>query len=898
MSDQELPKVYNPKDFENKWFQFWTDKQYFHAEPDPNKTPYTIVIPPPNVTSQLHMGHGLNNTIQDILIRWQRMKGNNALWMPGTDHAGIATQNVVEKKLAKENKTRHDFSREEFIDEVWKWREQYGSIIIDQLKKMGCSCDWERERFTMDQGLSKAVREVFVRFYEDGLIYKGKYIVNWCPRCATALSQEEAEHKEIDGFFYHIKYPVKDEDRYLEVATTRPETMLGDTGVAVHPKDERYQDLIGKTLILPLLNREIPVVADEYTKMDFGTGAVKVTPAHDPNDFLIGQRHNLPQINVMNPDGTMNAEAGEQYKDLDRFECRKKVIADLSAQELLIKKEEHKHSVGHCYRCNTMVEPYLSDQWFVKMQPLAKEAIKVAKEDKITFYPEKWKKVYLHWLENIQDWCISRQIWWGHRIPVWECQDCQATLVSREDLSSCSQCGSANIEQDQDVLDTWFSSMLWPFSTLGWPEQNKDIEYFYPTNVLATAPEILFFWVARMIMAGLYFMKDIPYSQVYLNSTVRDQFGRKMSKSLGNGIDPLEVIDEHGADALRFTITSLAPMGLDIKLAFQSKNQEQPKGKKKQPEIKNDFLMGTRFANKIWNASRYILMNLKPDLVKDITDIKLDLADKWILNRLQETSKTVDKNLTIFHFNDTAHSLYDFIWHDFCDWYVELSKIKLYGDAREDQESATTILVYVLSEALKLLHPIMPYITEEIWQKLPHEGESIMIAPFPEFDERFVDKEAAENLALIQEIVYNTRNIRGEMNIAPEKKVNIIIQTSVSKISGLFSQYEAYIKSLGKVDSITIKDSYKPDAKCASSVGSQYGLFIPLEGLIDLEKEQARINKEIKKMENELEKTNKKLKNEKFLAKAAPEVIEKESFKLDEFTTNLEKLKKNLEALT
>ncbi|MDH4128268.1 MAG: valine--tRNA ligase, partial [Spirochaetota bacterium] len=693
MDEVNLSKTYNPKEFEDKWYKIWLDRGYFHAEIDREKLPYTIVIPPPNVTSQLHMGHGLNNTIQDILIRWKRMCGQNTLWMPGTDHAGIATQNVVEKKLAKENKTRHHYERSDFVNEVWKWKEQYGSIIIEQLKKMGCSCDWVRERFTMDEGLSHAVREVFVRFYEDGLIYKGKYIVNWCPRCGTALSQEEVEHEELNGFLYHIKYSVKGENRFIEVATTRPETMLGDTAVAVNPKDKRYKDLIGKSLILPLVNREIPVVGDEYTDMEFGTGAVKVTPAHDPNDFLIGRRHNLEQINVMNPDGTMNKDAGTRYEGLDRFECRKKVIEDLTNEGLFINKESHIHSVGHCYRCHTVVEPYLSDQWFVKMKPLAEKATKVVLEDKVVFYPDKWKKVYLHWMDNIQDWCISRQIWWGHRIPVWVCKDCNETLVSRTDLTSCTKCNSDNIEQDHDVLDTWFSSMLWPFSTLGWPNKNEDLNYFYPTNVLSTAPEILFFWVARMIMAGLYFIGDIPFREVYLHSTVRDKLGRKMSKSLGNGIDPLEVIDKHGADAMRFTIISLAPIGLDIKLAFDDKQ--------------NDFLAGTRFANKIWNASRFILLNLNEDQITNIKNIKLDLSDKWILSQLQDTIKSANNDFNTFRFNDVAMTLYNFIWHDFCDWYVELSKINLYGNSAEKKKTSSSILVYVLSESLKLLHPIM-----------------------------------------------------------------------------------------------------------------------------------------------------------------------------------------------
>ena len=884
MSERELAKAYNPKDFEDKWFSFWTKNDYFSARVNESKTPYTIVIPPPNVTAQLHMGHGLNNTIQDILIRWKRMCGLNALWVPGTDHAGIATQNVVEKKLHKENKTRHHFGRDEFVDEVWKWKEEYGSIIIDQLKKMGCSCDWQRERFTMDEGLSHAVREVFVRLYEDDLIYKGKYIVNWCPRCGTALSQEEAEHEDIDGFFFHIKYPVKGEDSFIEVATTRPETMLGDTAVAVNPKDPRYKKLIGKMLILPLVNREIPVIADDHCKMDFGTGAVKVTPAHDPNDFLMGRRHHLEQINVMNPDGSMNEAAGDGYMGLDRFECRKQVVEDLEKAGLFIKKEAHQHSVGHCYRCNTVVEPYLSDQWFVRMKPLAEKAREVAENGKVTFYPEKWKKVYLHWMDNIEDWCISRQIWWGHRIPVWTCGDCGEIMVSRDELTRCVKCESESIVQDEDVLDTWFSSWLWPFSTLGWPGENEDLGHFYPTSVLSTAPEILFFWVARMIMAGLYFMGDVPFSEVYLHSTVRDKLGRKMSKSLGNGIDPLEVIEKHGADALRFTIVSLAPIGLDIKLGYDDKQ--------------NDFLTGSRFANKIWNASRYILMNLDDKLNRDLDSIDRDLADNWILSRLQDAIQSVIKGFNSYKFNDAAMALYDFIWHDFCDWYVELSKIKLYGNSDRQKESATTILIFVLSEALKLLHPIMPYITEEIWQKLPHEGDSIMIAPFPEIRKELQHDEAAKNMALIQELVYNIRNIRGEMNIAPEKKVHIVIQTENDQLSKLFGDYEPYILMLGKVLSVKITESYAADSRSASSVGTGYELYVPLEGLIDLNVERQRIEKDMAKAEKEMEKASKKLSNDKFLTNAAQDVVDKEKEKLAQAKDSLEKLKKNLSVLS
>ncbi len=878
----ELPKIYNPKDFEQKWFSFWEKKGYFNASPNNKIEPFTIVIPPPNITSHLHMGHGLNNTIQDILIRWKRMQGYNTLWMPGTDHAGIATQNVVEKELSAKNKSRHDYTREDFIKEVWKWKEQYGSIIINQLKAMGCSCDWDRERFTMDPGLSKAVREVFVRLYEDGLIYKGKYIVNWCPRCGTALSNEEVDYESISGFFYHIKYMIKNSDKYIEIATTRPETMLGDTAVAVNPNDNRYKHLIGKTLILPLVNREIPIIADRHSKMDFGTGAVKVTPAHDPNDFLIAKRHNLKQINIMNPNGTMSEDAGNNYKGLDRFECRKKVVNDLINQGLFIKKIDHIHNVGHCYRCSTMVEPYLSDQWFVKMKPLAKKAKEVVENNEIRFYPSKHKKVYIHWMDNIEDWCISRQIWWGHRIPVWTCTNCNEIIVTREDPNSCPKC-NCPLEQDNDVLDTWFSSMLWPFSTMGWPDKTKELSYFYPTNVLSTAPEILFFWVARMIMAGLYFMDDIPYSEVYLHSTVRDKLGRKMSKSLGNGIDPLKVINKHGADALRFTITSLSPMGLDIKLSFSDKE--------------NDFLVGTRFANKIWNASRYILMNIKNYSINPIDKDCLSLADKWILTSLNNVILKSDNYLSSYRFNDFAMALYDFIWHDFCDWYIELSKIKLYGESVKEKENSLSILVYVLSESLKLLHPIMPFITEEVWQKLSHDGDSIMVSSYPKVNSEYSYNTAEKNMAIIKEIVYSIRNIRGEMNIPPDKRVNIVVKATDNNVITLLNNHSEYINSLAKLESMSIRDEFSMDSGCAYSIGSGYELYIPLKGVIDIDKEKDRTVKEINKLEKELTRTNKKLQNNDFINKAKDIVIQKEKDKLKEFSINLDKLRDNLSLL-
>ncbi len=880
--EQNLDKTYNPKDFEEKWYKYWESKNFFHAQPDKSKEPYTIVIPPPNVTSFLHMGHGLNNTIQDVLIRWKRMQGRNAMWMPGTDHAGIATQNVVEKQLAKEDKTRHDFTREEFIGKVWDWKEKYGSIIIQQLKKIGCSCDWERESFTMDEQLSRAVREVFVKLYEDGLIYKGKYIINWCPRCTTALSDEEAEHEEKQGQLYYIKYPIKGEEGFITVATTRPETMLGDTAVAINPKDERYTHLQGKTVILPVANREIPVITDDFVKKEFGTGIVKVTPAHDPNDFMMGNRHDLEKRVVMDETGRMNENAPEKYQGMDRYDCRKALVEDLKQQGYLEKTEEHTHAIGHCYRCNTVVEPYLSDQWFVKMEPLAKRAIEVAKSGEVRFHPDKYLKQYLLWLENVRDWCISRQIWWGHRIPAWYCHDCGEITVKREDPDKCGHCGSENIKQDEDVLDTWFSSWLWPFSTLGWPEENEDLRYFYPGHVLSTAPEILFFWVARMIMAGLYFLDDIPYKDVYLHSTVCDEQGRKMSKSLGNGIDPLEVVEEYSADALRFTVLDLAPIGGRIRLS------------------KDKFQIGHKFANKIWNASRYILMGLEEKYIDKIENVELDLTDKWILSELNKAINDTNKALEKFRFNDATHAVFDFIWHNFCDWYLELTKTRLYKGTDEEKRTATTVLLYVLENALKLLHPIMPFISEEIWQKLPVEKnqESIMISGFPDYNEKFSFSEAEEKMAIIMDIIKSARNIRGEMNIPHSMEISLYINAQDKRVNEIVDKYPVYIKSLAKIGEVKCESGMKKPDKSAAGIGEGFEVYVPLEGLIDLDKEKERIEKEITKNEKDLNKTLAKLKNEKFLNNAPDEIIEKEKGKQQEFETNLERLRANLKKIS
>ncbi|MBI3008875.1 MAG: valine--tRNA ligase, partial [Candidatus Omnitrophica bacterium] len=766
----DIPTRYDPKKCEEKWYKFWEEKSFFHAESNPSKKPYSIVIPPPNITGILHMGHALNNTIQDILIRWKRMEGCSTLWMPGTDHAGIATQNVVERKLAGEGIKRQDIGREKFLKEVWAWREEYGSTIIMQLKKLGCSCDWARTRFTMDEGLSNAVSEVFVRLYSKGLIYRGDYIINWCPRCQTALSDEESVHKELNGFLYYIKYPVKNGKGNVVVATTRPETMLGDVAVAIHPEDSRYKDLADKKVLLPIINRELKVIYDNAVDQKFGTGIVKVTPAHDRNDFEMALRHSLSPLIVMNPDATMNRESGE-YEGMDRFECREALLEDLKERKLLVKIEPHTHAVGHCYRCHTVVEPYLSRQWFVRMKPLAGPAIDVVKKGLIKFYPERWTKVYLDWMENIRDWCISRQIWWGHRIPVYYCKDClkqaakftvnsgqltgdtkdnKGIIVSRTRPEKCPTCGSKDIYQDEDVLDTWFSSWLWPFSTFGWPESTEELKYFYPTSVLVTAPEIIFFWVARMIMAGLEFKGDIPFRDVYIHGTVRDDTGTKMSKSLGNIIDPIEIIDEFGTDALRFSIISITAVGQDVFLS------------------KDKFELGRNFANKIWNASRFVLTNLSPMGSKDvgatfmtpvnaglINQTPTSLPDKWILSRLNRTIASVTDALGEYRFNEAAFGIYEFFWHEFCDWYLELAKPVLINSEQltvnsEKQKEITQIILYdVLDKSLRLLHPFMPFITEEIWQKMKGPaGSSIMVSSWPVADNKLIDNEAEEEMGL------------------------------------------------------------------------------------------------------------------------------------------------------
>ncbi|MFC1548691.1 valine--tRNA ligase [Candidatus Omnitrophota bacterium] len=894
---KDIPSKYNPREIEEKTYERWAAEGLFHADEDTKAAPYSIVIPPPNITGILHMGHALNNTIQDILIRWKKMQGYEAMWMPGTDHAGIATQNVVERELAKKGTKRADLGREKFLEKVWEWKEQYGSTIIHQLKKLGCSCDWDRERFTMDEGLSRAVREVFIRLHEDGLIYKGDYIINWCPRCGTALSDEEAEHRDVEGVLYYIKYPVKGKEKlakenedYIVVATTRPETMLGDVAVAMHPKDPRREKLEGKTLLLPILKRELKIIFDEDVDPEFGTGALKVTPAHDPVDFELGVKHGLESVNAMNPDGTIN-EVGGEYEGLDRFECRETMVEDLKQRNLFVKSEDHQHAVGHCYRCHVVVEPRLSKQWFVKMKPLAKKSIEVVRKGKIKFYPERWTKVYLNWMENIRDWCISRQIWWGHRIPVWYCKDClkydnvrdvdvegpgtKGVFIGAEAPEKCPGCGGTNMEQDPDVLDTWFSSWLWPFSTMGWPEKAKELKTFYPTDALVTAQEIIFFWVARMIMAGLKFMGDIPFKDVYIHGTVRDATGTKMSKSLGNIIDPLDVIGEVGSDALRYSIISITSQGQDVFLS------------------KEKFELGRNFGNKLWNASRYVLMNLDEKLLEgDIDAGRLTLADKWILSSFNRTSDKVTKSLEAYRFNDAAGALYDFIWHKYCDWYLEISKLS------EDKETTQKVLVKILRGCLQLLHPFMPFITEEIWQSIPGEKNKwIMTSEWPKPDKQYDDEKAVGDMEKLIGSITSVRNIRAFWNIEVKAIPDVLFSVSSAVEKKIVEENIPYIERLGRCKVKTVdKDVARPEKSVAALV-DKIKLFVPLGETVDINKETARINKKIDDIEKYLTGVDKKLSNENFLKNAPQDVVEKEKAKRDKFQAEVGNLKENLCAL-
>jgi valyl-tRNA synthetase len=870
--EKNIPTVYDPQAVEKKWYTYWEDNGFFHEAVDKEKKPFSIVIPPPNVTGQLHMGHALDNALQDILIRFRRMQGYNTLWMPGTDHAGIATQIKVEEMLAKEGITRYDLGREKFIGKVWEWKEQYGDRIIKQLKSLGASCDWQRERFTMDEGCSKAVREVFVSLYEKGLIYQGNRITNWCPRCNTALSDIEVEHEEKPGHLYHVRYPVEGiEGEYLTVATTRPETMLGDTAVAVNPEDSRYRHLLGKNLILPLVGRLIPIIADEYVDQAFGTGAVKITPSHDPNDFEMGLRHKLPQIVVITNDGTMSADTGK-YAGMDRYECRKVLVKDLEVQQYLVKIDDHMHAVGHCQRCTTVVEPLVSKQWFVSMQSLAAPAIEAVTSGDIQFIPERFTKTYTNWMDNIRDWCISRQIWWGHRIPAWYCE-CGETIVAREEVTVCPKCGSHHLKQDEDVLDTWFSSGLWPFSTMGWPEDTEELEQFYPTSVLVTGYDIIFFWVARMIMMGLEFKKEIPFKHVFIHGLVRDPQGRKMSKSLGNGIDPLEVIEKNGADTLRFMLVTGNTPGNDMRFYWERVESSR------------------NFANKLWNASRFVLMNLEDvDRVEQLASYgaakdNFTLADKWILSRYAKTVNEVTRNLERFELGEAARLLYEFIWNEYCDWYIEMAKARLYNkEAVRARGTAQYVLWYVLENTLKLLHPFMPFITETIWQHLPHEGQSIMIAHWPADSSTFIDEEIEQQMNTMMETIKSIRNMRAEVNVPPGKKSEVILQIAAGELQQVFANNLQYLKTLAAAEPIQLIgiEEAKPE-NALTAIVSGVEIYLPLKGLIDVEKESARLNKELASLDKEISRINGKLSNEGFVAKAPADVITKEKAKAAEY---------------
>ena len=875
--EHNIPKVYDPASVEKKWYEFWEKNRYFHAEPEPGKKPFSIVIPPPNITGKLHMGHALDNTLQDILIRWHRMMGDNTLWMPGYDHAGLATQIKVEEVLKKEEgKTRFDLGREEFVKRVWAWKEEYGDRIINQLKCLGISCDWERKRFTMDEGCSRAVRETFVSLFEKGLIYKGTRITNWCVNCHTALSDIEVEHEDTPGHLWYVRYPVVgEEDTYLTIATTRPETIPGDTAVAINPEDERYAKLIGKTLRLPILNREIPVIADSYVDTKFGTGAVKITPSHDPNDYEMGLRHNLPEIVVIGKDGVMTEEAGP-FAGLERYECRKQIVARLKEEGYLVKIEEHSHAVGHCQRCHNIVEPLVSTQWFVKMQPLVKAAVDCVTDGRTQFVPERFTKNYTGWMENIHDWCISRQIWWGHRIPVWYCDDCGEMSASRTDLEKCPKCGSTHIHQDEDALDTWFSSALWPFSTMGWPDNTELLKQFYPTSVLVTGYDIIFFWVARMLIMGMEFMKEIPFEKVFIHGLVRDSQGRKMSKSLGNGIDPLEVIEKYGADTLRFMLITGNTPGNDMRFYWER-------------------VEGTRnFANKIWNASRFALMNME-GYDKDAELAPYTLADKWILSRLQDTVKDVTGLLERFELGEAGRAIYDFIWSEVCDWYIEIAKPRLYNkEAAAERATAQHVLATVLVSAMKLLHPYMPFITEEIYQCLPHEAESIMISKWPVADESLIDPEAERGMNAIMDSIKAIRNMRAEVNANPGKKIPAIMLVS-EDLREVVAHNDSYIKLLGGIDNLELRplNGEKPENAMAAVV-TGIEVYLPLAGLIDVEKETQRLSKELAAMEKDLQRAGGKLNNAGFLAKAPEDVIAKERAKYEELSGKIEAVKKRM----
>ena len=878
---KELAKTYDPKGIEDRIYQNWLDKKYFHAEVDRSKKPFTIVMPPPNVTGQLHMGHALDNTMQDILIRYKRMQGYNALWQPGTDHAAIATEVKVIQKLKEQGIDKNDIGREEFLKHAWEWKEEYGGRIVNQLKKLGSSADWDRERFTMDEGCSKAVEEVFVKLYNKGYIYKGSRIINWCPVCKTSISDAEVEHVDQDGFFWHINYPiVGEEGRFVEIATTRPETLLGDTAVAVNPEDERYQDLIGKMLKLPLTDREIPVIADSYVDKEFGTGCVKITPAHDPNDFEVGKRHNLPEINIMNDDATIN-ELGGKYAGMDRYEARKAMVADLDALGLLVKVVPHTHSVGTHDRCKTTVEPMIKPQWFVKMQEMAKPAIEALKKNELNFVPDRFDKIYLHWLENIRDWCISRQLWWGHRIPAYYCDECGEVVVAKEMPKVCPKCGCTHFKQDEDTLDTWFSSALWPFSTLGWPDKTEDFDYFYPTDVLVTGYDIIFFWVIRMVFSAIEQTGKVPFHHVLIHGLVRDSQGRKMSKSLGNGIDPLEIIDQYGADALRLTlITGNAP-GNDMRFYMERVEASR------------------NFANKVWNASRFIMMNLeKAEVPGEMPKDQLTAADKWILSKVNTLAKEVTENMDKYELGIAVQKLYDFIWEEFCDWYIEMVKPRLYNNEDTTKAAALWTLKTVLIQALKLLHPYMPFITEEIFCNVQQEEESIMVSSWPEYKEAW-NFEADENaVEAIKEAVRAIRNVRTGMNVPPSKKAKVFVVSDNEDVRQIFEDGKVFFATLAHASEVMIQaDETGIEKDAVSAVIHQATIFMPFAELVDIEEEKARLKKEEEKLHKEIARADGMLKNPNFVSKAPEAKIQAERDKLEKYTQMLKQVEERLEAL-
>jgi valyl-tRNA synthetase len=890
----ELDTRFNSADAERRLYDWWEKSGFFHGTVNPHKQPFCLVIPPPNITGILHMGHVLDNTIQDIIVRFRRMQGLEATWVPGTDHAGIATQNVVERELAKQGLRRFDLGREKFTEKCWEWKQRFGDTIVGQLKRLGCACDWERQRFTMDEGLSNAVVEAFVSLYQKGLLYRGDYVINWCPRCLTALSDEEAEPKETEGGLYWVKYPLTDEKDFITVATTRPETMLGDTAIAVNPSDKRYEKLIGKTAILPIIGRLLHIVADHYVDPKFGTGAVKITPAHDRNDFELGQRHNLPSVVIMNPDGTMNENAGP-YKGLDRLECRRRILVDLETAGLVEKKEKYVHNVGRCYRCDTVVEPYLSKQWFVKMKPLAAPAIEAVKSGRIKFYPERWVKVYLEWMENIRDWCISRQLWWGHRIPVWYCDECKAFMVQKSAPKNCTKCGSPKLRQDEDVLDTWFSSWLWPFSVLGWPQKTPEMKYFYPTSVLNSGKDIIFFWVSRMIMAGLEFTGEVPFKDVYFHGIARDEYGRKMSKSLGNSPDPILLIEKYGADALRFGIMANIPIGEDICLGEEV------------------YTTGRNFGTKLWNATRLILMNLDAEstaaeavftgrCTPDVPGSK-HFVDRWILSRLNSTTKRYTELLDKYEFSEAARTIYQFFWHELCDWYLELVKPRLYAqdgsqvDAN-DKKHVQQLLVHIITDVLKMLHPFLPFITEEIWQNIRKaepagsgRAETISRADWPKADEKHIDEEVEKTMELLTGMVRGVREIRNKMNIQRAQTLKLVVSTPDAATTKHIKGHADLLKQMACLESVEVGKGHKKPPMSATEVMGSVQLFVPLEGIIDKDKERKRLDDRIAKFEQMLEPVRRKLSSHEFRRKAPEAIVEKEQKKLDDMVTQLEQLK-------